>query len=112
MSRARRTRNGATVDDMNTNQMTLANTKRVRLTDHADVARLTAVPKPPTDLVTRLATVPGLVRPGTAHWDTKTRLPLHPLSNENAYADPRLLHDLAEPGAAFAHRLGVDVVVG
>ena len=42
----------------------------------------------------------------------KTRLPLHPLSNENAYGDPHLLHDLAEPGAAFAHRLGVDVIVG
>ncbi|WP_202871549.1 orotate phosphoribosyltransferase [Kribbella pratensis] len=42
----------------------------------------------------------------------KTRLPLHPLSNENAYGDPQLLHDLAVPGAEFAHRLGVDVVVG
>ncbi|MEU4191677.1 phosphoribosyltransferase family protein [Kribbella sp. NPDC026611] len=42
----------------------------------------------------------------------KTRLPLHPLANENAYGDPRLLHDLAVPGAEFAHRLGVDVVVG
>jgi len=62
--------------------------------------------------VTRLATVPGLVRPGVSHWDMKTRLPLHPLSNENAYGDPRLLHDLAVPGAEFAHRLGVDVVVG
>lgn len=65
-----------------------------------------------TELVGRLATVPGLVRPGIAHWDMKTRLPLHPLSVENAYADPKLLHDLAVPGADFAHRLGVDVVVG
>jgi len=97
---------------MNTHQMTLANANRTRLADHADVARLTAVPRPSTDLVARLATVPGLVRPGIAHWDMKTRLPLHPLSNENAYGDPRLLHDLAEPGAAFAHQLDVDVIVG
>lgn len=97
---------------MNTNQMTLANAKRVRLVDHADVARVTAVPDSRTDLVARLATVPGLVRPGVAHWDMKTRLPLHPLSNENAYGDPQLLHDLAVPGAAFADRLGVDVIVG
>lgn len=97
---------------MTTNQLTLANPNRVRLADHADVARLTAVPSPPTNLVARLATVPGLVRPGIAHWDLKTRLPLHPLSNENAYGDPQLLHDLALPGAAFAHRLDVDVIVG
>jgi orotate phosphoribosyltransferase len=94
---------------MNTNQMTLANPKRVRL---ADVARLTAVPDSRTDLVARLATVPGLVRPGVAHWDMKARLPLHPLSNESAYGDPQLLHDLAVPGAAFARQLGADVIVG
>lgn len=64
------------------------------------------------DLVARLATVPGLVRPGISSWDMKTRLPLHPLSIENAYADPRLLNALAIPGADFARRLGVDVVVG
>jgi orotate phosphoribosyltransferase len=97
---------------MNTNQMTLANPRRVTLADRADVARLTAVPSPRTDLVDRLATVPGLVRPGIAHWDMKTRLPLHPLSNENAYGDPRLLHDIAVPGAAFAQRLDMDVIVG
>ena len=97
---------------MTTNQMTLANPKRIQLADHADIARLTAVPSPRTDLVARLATVPGLVRPGIAHWDMKTRLPLHPLSNENAYGDPQLLHDLAEPGATFAHRLRADVIVG
>jgi orotate phosphoribosyltransferase len=78
------------VDGMNTNQKTLAN----------------------ADLVGRLSTVPGLVRPGIAHWDMKTRLPLHPLSNENAYGDPRLLHDLAVPGVNFARRLGADVIVG
>jgi NAD(P)-dependent dehydrogenase (short-subunit alcohol dehydrogenase family) len=66
--------------------MTLANPRRARLVDHADVARLTAVPDSRTDLVARLATVPGLVRPGIAHRDMKTRLPLHPLSNENASA--------------------------
>ncbi|WP_198682163.1 orotate phosphoribosyltransferase [Kribbella rubisoli] len=65
-----------------------------------------------TDLILRLATVPGLVRPGVSHWDMKTRLPLHPLSNENAYGDPQLLHDLAVPGAKFARRMGADVVVG
>jgi orotate phosphoribosyltransferase len=97
---------------MNTNRRTLANAKRVRVVDHADVARLTAVQIPRTDLVTRLATVPGLVRPGIAHWDMQTRLPLHPLSNENAYGDPQLLRDIAVPGAAFARRLGVDVIVG
>src|SRR5262245_3632926 len=64
------------------------------------------------DLVARLATVPGLVRAGTSHWDMKTRLPLHPLAVENAYGDPRLLHALAIPGARFAHRLDVDVIVG
>ena len=64
------------------------------------------------DLVARLATVPGLVRPGISSWDMKTRLPLHPLSIENAYADPHLLNALAIPGADFARRLGVDVVVG
>jgi orotate phosphoribosyltransferase len=97
---------------MDINQKTLANAKRTRVSDYADVARLTAVPTPRTDLVTRLATVPGLVRPGIAHWDMKTRLPLQPLSNENAYGDPRLLHDLAVPGVNFARSLGVDVIVG
>ena len=33
-----------------------------------------------TDLVGRLATVPGLVRPGISSWDMTTRLPLHPLA--------------------------------
>jgi orotate phosphoribosyltransferase len=97
---------------MTTNQLTLANAKRVRLVDHADVARLTAVPHPGTNLVARLATVPGLVRPGISHWDMKARLPLHPLSIENAYGDPQLLRDLAVRGASCAHRLGVEVVVG
>ena len=63
-------------------------------------------------LVSRLAAVPELVRPGVSHWDMKTRLPLHPLSVETAYGDPRLLHDLAVPGATFAERLGVEVIVG
>ena len=42
----------------------------------------------------------------------KTRLPLHPLAVESAYGDPSLLHDIAVPGATFADRLGVDVIVG
>ena len=65
-----------------------------------------------TGLVARLATVPGLVRPGISSWDMKTRLPLHPLAVESAYGDPQLLHDIAITGATFAHRLDVDVVVG
>ncbi|RZU01906.1 orotate phosphoribosyltransferase [Kribbella rubisoli] len=56
-----------------------------------------------SDLITRLAKVPGLVRPNLENL---------PLSVENAYGDPRLLHDLAEPGAVFADRLGVEVIVG
>ncbi|MFG1820648.1 orotate phosphoribosyltransferase [Kribbella sp. NPDC049174] len=94
---------------MNTTQKSLANAHRVRLADHP---RLTAIPSSRTELIDRLATVPGLVRPGISHWDMKTRLPLHPLSVENAYGDPRLLHDLAGPGATFARRMGAEVIVG
>ncbi|MFI7065189.1 orotate phosphoribosyltransferase [Kribbella sp. NPDC050124] len=72
----------------------------------------TAVQPVGNDLATRLASVPGLVRPGVSHWDMKTRLPLHPLSVENAYGDPRLLHDLAVPAVAFARQLDADVIVG
>ena len=62
-------------------------------------------------LATRLATAPGLVRVGASRWDDG-RTPIHPLSMENAYADPRLLRDLGVRGARFARDLGVDVVVG
>jgi orotate phosphoribosyltransferase len=62
-------------------------------------------------LATRLATSPGLVRVGASRWDDG-RTPIHPLSLENAYADPRLLRDLGVRGARFARELGVDVVVG
>jgi orotate phosphoribosyltransferase len=62
-------------------------------------------------LATRLATAPGLVRPGASRWDGG-RTPIHPLSLENAYADPELLRDLGARGAGFAADLGVDVVVG
>jgi orotate phosphoribosyltransferase len=62
-------------------------------------------------LATRLATAPGLVRPGAGSWDGG-RTPVHPLSMENAYADPRLLRDLGARGARFARELGVDVIVG
>ena len=64
-----------------------------------------------TPLATRLATAPGLVRPGASSWDGG-RTPVHPLSMENAYADPQLLQDLGSAGARFAQDLGVDVVVG
>ena len=66
---------------------------------------------PPSTLPTRLATAPGLVRPGAARWDD-ARTPIHPLSMESAYADPALLRDLGASGARFARELGVDVVVG
>jgi hypothetical protein len=46
-----------------------------------------------TPLATRLATAPGLVRAGASSWDGG-RTPVHPLSMENAYADPDLLRDL------------------
>jgi orotate phosphoribosyltransferase len=57
------------------------------------------------DLITRLATVPGLVRPGVSYWDMTTRLPLHALAVENAYGDLALLRCMAAKGAAFAQRL-------
>ncbi len=63
------------------------------------------------ELATRVATAPGLVRAGAAHWDGD-RTPIHPLSMESAYADPVLLRDLGARGARFARELGVDVVVG
>src|SRR6185436_18822644 len=44
-------------------------------------------------------------------WDD-ARTPIHPLSMESAYADPRLLRDLGARGARFARELGADVVVG
>jgi orotate phosphoribosyltransferase len=62
-------------------------------------------------LATRLATAPGLVRPGAGRWDDHLT-PIMPLSPESAYADPRLLHDLGARGARFAWQLGVDVIVG
>ena len=62
-------------------------------------------------LATRLATAPGLVRAGVSRWDDD-RTPVHPLSLESAYADPRLLRDLGVRGARYARELGVDVVVG
>ena len=62
-------------------------------------------------LAARLATAPGLVRPGAARWDGG-RTPIHPLAMESAYADPALLRDLGARGARFAQDLEVDVVVG
>jgi orotate phosphoribosyltransferase len=66
---------------------------------------------PDQPLATRLATAPGLVRPGASSWD-QDRTPIHPLSMESAYADPALLRDLGARGARFARELDVDVVVG
>jgi len=67
----------------------------------------------PTDdaLAVRLATAPGLVRPGASRWDDG-RTPIHPLALESAYADPELLRDLGARGARFARELDVDVIVG
>jgi orotate phosphoribosyltransferase len=62
-------------------------------------------------LAARLVTAPGVVRPGAGCWD-RGRTPIHPLTLENAYADPDLLRDLGVRGAQSAHGLGVDVVVG
>ena len=62
-------------------------------------------------LAARLATAPGLVRPGASSWD-HSRTPVHPLALESAYADPALLRDLGARGARFARDLDVDVVVG
>jgi orotate phosphoribosyltransferase len=64
-----------------------------------------------TALATRLATAPGLVRPGASRWEN-SRTPIMPLAMESAYADPRLLRDLGTRGASFAYELGVDVIVG
>jgi orotate phosphoribosyltransferase len=72
---------------------------------------LWAQPEASDELATRLATAPGLVRPGAALWDD-ARTPIHPLSMESAYADPQLLRDLGVRGARFARELGADVVVG
>ena len=63
-------------------------------------------------LVARLATVPGLVRPGVCTWDVSIRLPLHPLAVESAYGDPGLLRALAARAGDFAGRLRAEVVVG
>jgi orotate phosphoribosyltransferase len=65
----------------------------------------------PDELAARLATAPGLIRAGAASWDG-ARTPIHPLSMESAYADPRLLRDLGTRGARFARELRVDAVVG
>jgi orotate phosphoribosyltransferase len=62
-------------------------------------------------LAARLATAPGLVRPGAGRFDD-SRTPIMPLSAESAYGDPQLLRDLGAGGARFARDLGVDVIVG
>ena len=81
------------------------------MTDVAQLELFHAAESTVTPLATRLATAPGLVRPGASSWDGG-RTPVHPLSMENAYADPDLLRDLGTRGARFARELDVDVVVG
>ena len=53
-----------------------------------------------TGLAHRMATVPGLIRPGISRWDMTTRLPLHPMVVENTYGDPQLLRAVARPERA------------
>jgi orotate phosphoribosyltransferase len=78
----------------------------------AEQLRLFSDDQPAADaLATRVATAPGLVRPGAGRFDDG-RTPIMPLSMESAYADPELLADLGARGARFARDLGVDVVVG
>jgi orotate phosphoribosyltransferase len=79
--------------------------------DQLSLWTLSATHDPDQLLAIRLATAPGLIRAGAARWDG-VRTPIHPLSMESAYADPRLLRDLGARGARFAKQLGVDVVVG
>lgn len=62
-------------------------------------------------LAARVATAPGLVRPGASCWD-HARTPIHALSMESAYADPGLLRDLGARGGRFARDVGVEVVAG
>jgi orotate phosphoribosyltransferase len=67
---------------------------------------------PPDELLaTRVATAPGLVRPGASCWD-HARTPIHALAMESAYADPQLLRDLGARGARFAPEVGAEVIVG
>jgi orotate phosphoribosyltransferase len=85
---------------------------RPPIQDNRPPARPTVAPSnPDRSLATRLATAPGLVRPGVSQWD-HDKTPLHPLSLENAYADPQLLRDIGAKGARFARELGAEIVVG
>jgi orotate phosphoribosyltransferase len=73
--------------------------------------RSTPVPAADEQLAARVATAPGLVRPGASCWD-HARTPIHALSMESAYADPLLLSDLGARGGRFAREIGVEVVAG
>jgi orotate phosphoribosyltransferase len=79
----------------------------------AQPRRAPSAPRPAADdqLAARVATAPGLVRPGASCWD-HARTPIHALSMESAYADPRLLRDLGARGGRFARAIGVEVVAG
>jgi orotate phosphoribosyltransferase len=80
---------------------------------HARPGRDRSAPVSDTDelLAARLATAPGLIRAGASCWD-HARTPIHALSMESAYADPRLLRDLGARGGRILPGLDVDVVVG
>ena len=80
-------------------------------TNRAPLARATDTAGRDLVLATRVATAPGLVRPGAGRWDG-TRTPIMPLSIERSYADPLLLRALGARGARFARELGADVIVG
>jgi orotate phosphoribosyltransferase len=90
----------------------MSNDRRVPLDASEAASQPHSTRKAATTLVDRLASAPGLVRPGISCWDMRIRLPLHPLAVENAYGDPQLLRALAAEGAAFAQQLGAEVVVG
>jgi orotate phosphoribosyltransferase len=80
---------------------------------HARPLEADSTSGPATDeqLAARVATAPGLVRPGASCWD-HARTPIHALSMESAYADPALLRDLRARGGRFAREIGVEVVAG
>ena len=65
-----------------------------------------------TDLVARLATVPGLVRPGISSWDMKTGSRCTRCPSRTPTKTPACSTPSRSPGADFARRLGVDVIVG
>lgn len=88
--------------------MHLIDDSQLTLWTNSDAVPLSTARDP---LAIRMATAPGLVRPGASHWDD-SRTPIMPLALDRAYGDPLLLQALGARGARFARELGVDAVVG